>query len=180
MRGPELKAEYDKFQQWAGKSRAEKQDLYDTLNVNKFTYTTQVVWVAPFGQGAKNLYVEVEICAAGTPSPGVEALSLAGSYFTTTKPTGAGDTILAPTLFPKKKLAKLILKRRVTPATAKSPSRITGRKYNRHQTNSVSVFLGKNAPTDDFSDAVKAIRGIAAYETFITPKGNTISFVPEG
>lgn len=180
MRGAELKAEYDKFVAWQGKSRAEKQNLYDALNVNKFTYNREVYYIAPFGQPAKTTYVEVEMAAAGTPSPGAEGLSLGGSFFTKTKPAGAGDTILGGTLFPKNKLAKMILKRRVTAATANSESRITGRKYKRHQTNSISIFLGKNAASDDFSDVVNDIRGIAAYETFIKTVGNTIAFVPEG
>lgn len=180
LRGAELKAEYDKYQTWLAKDRAAKQTLYKGLNVSKFTYTTQLAYVAPFGQPNKTVFVEVEICAAATPSPGSVALNLAGSYFTTIKPSGAGDSILDTTVFPKKKLAKMIVKQRVTTATEDSTSRITGRSYKRHATNSVSVFLGKNAATDDFSDAVKAIKGLSGYETFITTKGNTISFVPEG
>lgn len=180
MRGAELKAEYDKFVAWQSKSRAEKQNLYEALNVNKFTYNTAVTYIAPFGQPAKTLYIQVEMAAEGTPSPGNEALSFAGSFFTRTTPAGAGDTILDTTNFPKNKLAKMIVKRRATPATSLSESRITGRKYRRHGTNAVSVFLGKNAATDDFGDAVKAIKGLTAYKEYIKVVGNTVSFVPEG
>lgn len=180
MRGAELKAEYDKFVAWQSKSRAEKQNLYEALNVNKFTYNKETYYVAPFGQGAKTIYVAIEQAASGTPSPGNEALDLSSAYSTKTAPIGTGDTILDPTTFAKNKLAKLIVKRRVTAATEKSPSRITGRKYRRHATNAVSVFLGKATATDDFSDVVKAIRGTAKYKDYVAVVGNSIAFVPEG
>ena len=181
MRGAELKAEYDEYIAWKGKTRAQKQTAYASLQVSKFTYNKQVVWVAPFAQTGKNLWVEVEICASGTPSPGSEALSLGGDFFKTAAPAEATDIIISdPRIFPRKKLAKMIVKLRKSTASQNSDSRITGRKYKRHGTDSVSVFLGQNAAGDDFNDVVKAIKAKAAYETFITVTGNTIQFIPEG
>lgn len=181
MRGPELAAEYEKYQTYQKKSREEKQTLYAGLQVNRFTYTTQLVYIAPFGQPGKTVYVPVEICAAGTPSPGTVALDLADSYFATAAPTGAADTVLSDSkIFPKGKLAKMNVKQRGTLISAEHKSRITGRTYKRYNNNAVSVFLGKAAAADDFSDVVKAIKAIAAYETFISTKGNMIQFIPEG
>lgn len=180
MRGAELKAEYDKLIAYQAKSRAEKQTMYKALNVNKFTYSKDVYYIAPFGQNAKNIYVEVEMAAAGTPSPGVEALDITSAYHTKTTPVGTGDTILNGELFPKNKLAKVIVKRLVTKATEESVSRITGRHYKRNQTNSVTIYVGKGAAGDDFGSVVKAMRANTKYDDFVKVVGNTISFVPEG
>lgn len=178
-RGPELKREYDKLQEYLEKTRAEKQQAYKALKVNKINYTTQVVWIAPFGQTAKGTYVQVEICATGQPAPCPTALQIAEDYFEKTDPRAVG-TILDRSLFPLNKLAKVVVKQRITPATEDSQSRITGRFYKRHQNNSVSIFLGKNADGDGFDDAVKAIKLRDSYQDFIKVKGNTISFIPEG
>ena len=180
MRGPELAAEYEKFQAWQRKSREEKQTLYKGLNVNRFTYENQLVYIAPFNQAAKSVFVEVSICASGTPSPGTVALNLGGSFWTVAKPAGATDTVLGSDLFPLKKLAKMTVKERGTLREGDHKSRITGREYKRYNSNAVSVFLGKNNATDGFDDVITAIRGIAGYETFLQTKGNSIRFTPEG
>ena len=178
-RGPELKREYDKYQEYLEKSRAEKQQAYKALKVNKLIYETQVVWIAPFGQTAKTAYVQVEICATGQPAPCPDALKMADDYFVKVDPAAAG-VILDRSVFPLNKLAKIVVKQRINPATEETQSRITGRFYKRHQNNSVSIFLGKNVDGDGFDDAVKAIKLQDAYKDFIKVKGNTVSFIPEG
>lgn len=178
-RGPELKKEYDQLQEYLEKSRAEKQQAYKALNVNKFKYDTQVIWVAPFNQANRTVLVQVEICATGQPAPCPTALDMAADYFQKVDPV-ATQTVLDRTIFPLNKLAKLVVKQRITPATQDSQSRITGRFYKRHQTNSVSIFLGKNVDADGFDDAVKTIKNRDAYKDFIKVKGNAVSFIPEG
>lgn len=181
MRGPELNAEYEKFQAYQRKDREAKQALYKTLGVSKFTYTTQIVYIAPFSQPAKAVFVGVEICAAGTASPGSVALDLASGFFATVAPAGANDIVLQNSkIFPKGKLAKMIVKQRGALLTEEHKSRITGRTYKRYANNSVSVFLGKGATSDDYADVIRAIKIKAAYETFVGAKGNTIQFIPEG
>lgn len=180
LRGAELKAEYDKYQAYLSKTRAEKQELYDALNVNKFTYQKSTYYIAPFSQPAKAVYVTVEMAASGTPTPGAEALALTANYRTATAPAGATDIILDSASFTLNKLAKVSLKYRQTTATSNSVSRITGRKYKKHTTNSCSVYIGKNAATDDFSDAVREIKELAGYKTFNDVVGNSITFIPEG
>ena len=180
LRGAELKTEYDKYQVYLAKSRAEKQAAYNALNVNKFTYTKSTYWIAPFFQSAKSVYIAVEQAATGTPTPGAEALSLSALYRTATAPIGATDVIIDSASFALNKLAKLSLKFRQTTATTNSISRITGRGYKRHTTNSCSVYLGKNTATDDFSDVVKAIKAAPAYKTFNDVVGNSVTFIPEG
>jgi hypothetical protein len=179
LRGPQLKAEYDDYIAYTQKTRAQKQQAYAALNVQKFTYASQIVWIYPFRQDARGVAVEVEQIKSEQPTPGPTALELASDYFVTTKPANT-VTILDRTVFPKGKLAKMIVKLRVTAATSNSQSRITGRSYKRHQTNSVSVFLGKNTDTSDYFQVVKAIRTDPDYENFVIVKGNTVTFVPEG
>lgn len=180
LRGAELKTEYDKYQAYLAKSRSEKQTLYDALNVNKFKYEKSTYWIAPFSQPAKAVYVAVKMAADGTPTPGAEALTLGGSFRTATAPAGATDVILDSASFALNKLAKLSLKFRQTTATSNSISRITGRGYKKHTTNSCSVYIGKNAATDDYSDAVREIKELAGYKTFNDVVGNSITFIPEG
>jgi hypothetical protein len=180
LRGAELKTEYDKYQTYLAKSRSEKQALYDALNVNKFTYNKSTYYIAPFGQAAKTIYIAVSMAAAGTPSPGAEGLSLTAEFHADAAPVGTGDTIIDSASFAKNKLAKVLFKRRVTTATTNSISRITGRGYKRHQTNSVSIYIGKATATDDFSNVVKTIKAKPAYDTFNDVVGNSITFIPEG
>lgn len=182
LRAVELKKEYDKYIAYKEKSRAEKQALFraNGLGQDRFTYDeTQVVWIAPFNQPAKSLYVQLEQVTTAAGTPATVALDLAGSYFTGTNP-GNTATILDTTIFRKTKLAKLVAKRRKSTATTDSQSRITERYYKRHSTDSVSVFLGKNNATDAFDDAVRTIRALSGFENFVKTKGNTIQFVPEG
>ena len=120
------------------------------------------------------------MAATGTPTPGAEALSLSAPYRTATAPAGATDVIIDSASYTLNKLAKLSLKFRQTPATANSISRITGRSYKKHTTNSCSVYLGKNTATDDYADVVKAIKAAPAYKTFNDKVGNGVSFIPEG
>lgn len=182
LRAVELKKEYDKYMAYKEKSRAEKQALFRTsgLGRDRFTYDeTQVIWVAPFSQPAKSLYVQLEQVTTAAGSPATIALDLSGSFFETANP-GNTATVLDNTIFRKGKLAKMITKRRKTTATTDSQSRITERYYKRHSTDSVTVFLGKNNATDAFDDVVRAIRNLSGFENFVKVKGNTIQFVPEG
>lgn len=182
LRAVELKKEYDKYMEYKEKSRAEKQALFKAkgLGQDRFTYDeTQVVWIAPFNQPAKSLFVQLEQVTTAAGTPATIALDLAGSYFSAANP-GNTATILDTTIFRKTKLAKLIAKRRKATATDQSQSRITERFYKRHSTDAVSVFLGKNNATDAFDDAVRAIRALSGFENFVKIKGNTIQFIPEG
>lgn len=181
LRGPQLKTDYDRYMAWLAKSTEEKQTLYrGARKGTRLEYATRPIWVAPFGQSVKNLFVEVKGPEAGGPAPAPTILTLLAGQFAVNAPTGDNDTVLSRSVFPVSKLAKLSLKLRAETATAESKSRITGREYKHHTTNSVSMPFGKNGSTESYSDAVAAIKGKAEYKAFINEKGNGISFIPEG
>lgn len=179
-RADQLIADAAKYRAWKQKSTNEKQAAYDTLNVDRFTYEKQIIYVAPFGLEGRNLFVEVKGPKASQNKPTPELLTLLVGYFEATAPTGAEVSIVKPTYFPISKLAKLSLKLRVTTATTKDDSRITGRKYYRHKTNSASMPFGKKTATDSYGEAVKAIKQVSTFNTFMETKGNAITFTPEG
>ncbi len=174
-------ADYTRYRAWAAKDSEERQVLYDGLNVNRFTYDKQTVHIAPFGIASRNVFVAVQAPKAGENAPTSVLLGLLSGYYEAAAPTGTTNTILeGGSLFPVSKLAKLTLKLRVTTATSKSPSRITGRRYFRHSTNSASMPFGKKAATDSYENAVRDIKNDAAFKTFNDVKGNSIIFTPEG
>lgn len=179
-RADQLIADAAKYRLWKAKDTGEKQTLYDTLNVSRFTYLRETVYVAPFGVAARNTFVAVQAPQAGQNQPTPVLRTLLAGYFETAAPAGAGDSILTPVYFPIKKLAKLTLKLRVTTATTKDNSRITNRRYFRHSTNSASMPFGKKTATDSYGAAINGIKAVAAYDTFDNPKGNSIIFTPEG
>lgn len=181
LRGPQLKTDYDRYMAWLAKSTEEKQTLYKGAREGtRLEYATRPIWVAPFGQAAKNLFVEVKGPETNAPAPAPTLLALLAGQFAAAAPTGDNDTVLTRSVFPVSKLAKLSLKLRVTTATTESKSRITGREYKHHATNSVSMPFGKNGSTESYSDAIAGIKGKAEYKAFVNGKGNGISFVPEG
>lgn len=182
MRAVELKAEYDKFMAYKAKTKAEKQTAYSALNVRKLAYNKQSAYIAPFLQPAKSLFILLDIPATGQTEPCPKALDFASTYYTITAPTGTTNIIIegGNALFPKNKLGKIIVKTRVTTATTNSQSRITDRYYKRHETNSVSMFIGKNAAADDYGKVAAEIKAKASYKTFVGVVGNTVQFIPEG
>lgn len=169
-----------KYQEWEAKDPGEKQTLYEGLNVDRFTYEKQIIYVAPFNIAGRDLFVETKAPATGQNQPTPALLGLAATYFETAAPTTAGVTIITNNkLFPIGKLAKLILKQRVRTATTRENSRITTAKYYRHGTNSASMPFGKGAATDTFESVLRAIKAKPAYDTFVSTKGNAISIQPE-
>lgn len=178
--GDKFIADYNKYKTWAAKDTSERQALYDGLNVNKFTYEKQIIYVAPFNVAGLGMYIKAKAPATGQNRPTPDLLGLAAGYFLEAAPTGANMSIITNNqLFSPGKLAKLTLKLRATDATSKSPSRITGAKYYRHTVNSASMPFGKKAATDNFAAVIADIRNNAAYETFAKVKGNSISIKPE-
>ncbi len=174
-------ADYTRYRAWAAKDSEERQVLYDGLNVSRFTYEKQTVYIAPFGIANRSVFVAVQAPRAGGNAPTGTLLALLAGYYEAAAPTGTTDTILEGTsLFPVSKLAKLSVKLRVSTATSKSPSRITGRRYFRHNTNAASMPFGKKSATDSYEIAVRDIKNDAAFKTFNDVKGNSISFTPEG
>lgn len=181
LRGPQLKTDYDRYIIWLQKSTQEKQTLYrSSREGTRFEYEKRVLWVAPFGQNAKTLFVQVKGPVSGVAIPAPTLLGLLATYFSDTAPTGANDVILERSQFPINKLARMLVKKRVTTATAETASRITGREYKHHTTNAISMPFGKNVVGDEYAGVIKNIKQVPAYKSFINVKGDSISFVPEG
>lgn len=181
MRGPQLKKDYDKYQDWLDKDTAARQAAYKSSRKGtRLEYNKQLIYVAPFNQNARTLFVETKGPAAGQPSPANDLLGLLAGYFETVSPAGANDIVVPRAIFPANKLAKLVLTRRVAEATNESQSRITGRSYKHHETNSASMVFGKKVAGDDFGSVAKAIKAIAAFKTFVGTTGNSAQFIPEG
>lgn len=175
-----FKARLAAYEAWRDKSPGEKQNAYEALNVDRFTYERQVIYVAPFNIIGRDLFVECKAPATGQNQPTPQLLGLAATYFETAAPTTAGVTVITNNnLFPIGNLAKLTLKLRVRTATNKDSSRITTAKYYRHGTNSASMPFGKAAAGDTFESVLRAIKAKPAYDQFVTVKGNAISVLPE-
>lgn len=179
-RADQLIADYNNYRAWKAKSSSERQTLYDTLNVNRFTYEKQDLFVAPFSVVGRDFFVPVRGPATGQAPPAPTLLALLAGYFETVVPGTPGVSLAQPGIYPISKLARLTVKFRQTTATTKDESRITKRKYFRHSTNSASMPFGKKLPGDDYFEAVKLITALPAFGTFNNVKGNSIAFTPEG
>lgn len=178
--GDKFVADYNKYKTWAAKDSGERQTLYETLKVNKFTYKKQTIYVAPFNVAGLGMFIEAKAPAAGENKPTPELLGLATGYFKLETPTGTNISVITNNqLFSPGKLAKLTLKLRTADATSKDASRITGAKYYRHTTNSASMPFGKKVAADNFATVITDIRNNAAYNTFVEGKGNSINIKPE-
>ena len=173
-------ADAAKYKSWRALTTAARQTKYDALNVQKFTYNKQLIYVSPFGLEGYKVFVETKGPAASQNAPCPTLLTLLTGYYVTTAPVGPTISIIQPTLFPVSKLAKMTLKLRTATATTRSNSRITDAKYYRHTTNSASMPFGQTDAVEDYTDIVATIKGKADYKTFAATKGNSISFIPEG
>lgn len=178
-RGDQFIADYNKYKAWKALDSEARQTKYESLNVNRFTYNKRDIYVAPFGFSGKTGFVTARGPDEQANQPAPVLRTILAGFFTATRPTGSTDTIVSIGSFPVGKLAKLTLKRRESTATTKESSRITGRKYFRHNTNSVSQAFGKDAADDDLEAAVKKIKAKAEYGTFKAVKGNAIIITPE-
>jgi hypothetical protein len=82
------------------------------------------------------------------------------------------------------KPAKLTVIQRVQTATAKESSRITGRKYYRHENDSVTANFGKKVAADTYESVTTAIKEKTAFKALFTGSENATAskfrFVPEG
>jgi hypothetical protein len=121
---------YNKYKEWENKTPGQKQDAYETLNVQRFTYAKQTIYVAPFNIAGRDMFVEAKAPATQQNQPTPTLLGLAATFFEAAAPTTAGVTIVTNNqLFSPGKLAKLILKYRASTATVRTNSRITTAKY---------------------------------------------------
>lgn len=178
-RGDQFIADYNKYKTWKGLDSEGRQSRYETLNVDRFTYAREDIYIAPFGFGGMTTYISARGPATGQSPPCPTLRSLLTGHFEANVPAGPTITVVSAGAYPIGRLAKLTLKFMQRRATAKSISRITGRKYFRHVTNSASMAFGKNTADDDFEAAVKKIKAKADYKTFNDVSGNAIIITSE-
>lgn len=87
LRAPELKAAYDKYMAWSSKTPGEKSTLYDTLNVQKQTYTRTDGWVVPFSAAGLQFFVGIK---TPTDGGGQERSALASALEFSAAPVRGG------------------------------------------------------------------------------------------
>lgn len=187
QRYPAQKARYDKYKEWLDATPEQRQVKYATVTDESKRVKTEREkgYISPFGTaGSTKIYVPARLVKSGQTGQGsgvaTTLIGLLANYTTTATEFAALTTpILIDTQ--KFKFAKLTLTA-VVPGTTKQPSRITGAKYLKPDVDSVSSAFGQNTGGQDYDAAVLAIKGEAAYTTFVGGNGgkNRAKFTPEG
>jgi hypothetical protein len=183
-RGPELQDAYEKYQEWLKKSRAAKKAAYKTVAkpaADRVKVERIVGYVLPFNSDNDKVYLETRIISDTQTGAGSDVAGtvreLVDDRALKVLPTTDGIQSFQGENY---RFAKIIASKRTTTATDDSESRITGDTYKRHRSNNVSSPFGRKTATDNYSDAVKAIKAIAAFKTFAGAIGNHIGFKAEG
>ncbi|WP_373525094.1 hypothetical protein [Nostoc sp.] len=190
-RGDRLAADYAKYQIWLKKDTEARQAAYAAITTpaNKVKTDRVIGAIIPFDTSGTNLvYLPARLIAATQVGRGgVLATAMQGilAEFNFTRTELAALT--TPNVIDnvkKFKFAKLTIIQRVTTATVKESSRITGRKYFRHENDSVTGSFGKKIAADTYDTVVAAIKGKADFNGLFTGSVNALAsryrFVPEG
>lgn len=183
-RAAELQDAYTKLQAWQGKTRAQKKTEYASVAkpANQRARAERITgYILPFQSDDADLYLEARILAPAQTGIGSATANMLEGVLNNRnlKELAAGGTtksVKAPRGF---KFAKVIASERSETATTESASRITGIPYKRHRYNNVVSPFGRLNATESFAEAVKAIKAVAAFETFAAVVGNRIGFVQE-
>lgn len=190
-RGVRLAADHAKYLIWLAKDTEARQTAYAAITTpaNKVKTDRVVGAIIPFDASGINLvYLPARLIAATQSGRGgVLATAMQGilaEYNFTTAELGALTT---PNIIDNArnfKFAKLTIIQRVTTATAKEASRITGRRYYRHENDSVTGNFGKKVAADTFDTVVTDIKAKAAFTGLFTGSETALAskyrFVPEG
>ena len=189
-RGPKLAADYEKYQAWLKKNTGERQAAYAavTTPANKVKTERVLGAIIPFSSTGTNLvYLPARLIADNQTGRGGALANtlrrvLAEYTFTQADLTAlTTPNIIEGTKF---KPAKVTVIQRVTTATTKEASRITGRLYYRHESDSVTGSFGKKVPTDTYDTVITAIKENADFAALFTGNANALAskyrFVPEG
>ncbi len=186
-RYPAQKAKYDKYILWLESSPAERQAKYAAITdeTKRVKTEREKGYVSPFGTaGTTKIYLPARLIKSGQTGQGSgvanSLLTLLASYTTTATEFAALTTpiLIEASQF---KFAKLTLTS-VVPGTTPKASRITGALYKKPDVDSVTSAFGQNAGGQAYDEAVIAIKGEAAYATFLSGNGgkNRARFTPEG
>lgn len=185
-RGVRLAADHAKYIAWLEKDTAARQTAYAavTTPANKVKTARVLGYLAPFGAtGTSLLYAPAKLIHSAQSGRG-SALALKVRTILTEYSNLTLDGSEVGLTGVKYVPAKMTLIERVTTATTKEASRITGRLYYRHENDSVTGSFGKKVVADDFDSVVVAIKAKTDFTNFFSTGTNAafnkFRFVPEG
>ncbi|BAZ29951.1 hypothetical protein NIES4074_23990 [Cylindrospermum sp. NIES-4074] len=185
-RGVRLAKDHEKYMQWLNKDTEARQTAYEAVTTpgNKVKTARVAGYVAPFGAtGSALVYAPVRLIAETQSGRGSNlAITVREILLEFTNPTlEATEVGLVKVKFSP---ARMSIIQRVTTATTKSASRITGRRYYRHENDSVTGCFGKKIVADDYNSTVTAIKLKPNFKALFTGSENAVAsrhrFVNEG
>lgn len=190
-RGVRLAADHAKYLAWLQKDTEARQTAYAAVTTpgNKVKTDRELGAIIPFSSSGANLvYLPARLIAAAQAGRGSELAGvIRGLLNNFTFTTAELALLTTPNIIEgahKFKFAKLTVVQRITTATTKSSSRITGRQYYKHENDSITAHFGKKVAADTFDTVVTAIKTEAAWNTLFTGSANALAsryrFVPEG
>ena len=190
-RGVRLAADHAKYMAWLQKDTSERQTAYAAITTPANRVKTERVsgYIVPFDQNGSGLvYLPARLIAASQTGRGQAlATTLKGIVDEFTFSTTEVAALTTPDVLDNVKqfkFAKLTVIQRVTTASTKEASRITGRLYYRHENDSVTANFGKKVAGDTYDSVVTTIKAKSAFNALFTGSENALAskyrFVPEG
>lgn len=190
-RGVRLAADHAKYMLWLNKDTEARQAAYATVTTpaNKVKTARTSGYIVPFdATGTALVYLPARLISPTQEGRGsVLAKAMEGilkPFTFTTAEVGALTTPNVLDTAKKFKFAKLTVIQRVTTATVKESSRITGRKYFRHENDSITASFGKKVAADTYDTVTTAIKANTAFTGLFTGSETALAskyrFVPEG
>ncbi|MEA5619515.1 hypothetical protein VB711_16950 [Cronbergia sp. UHCC 0137] len=182
----QLKKDYDNLKEWQEKSTEQKQTAFEGVNTPANTVKINRIdgYIAPFGvTGTSLVYVPIQVISATNAGRGgglaTSIRTVLNDDYTYEALTGTPIIVAGAKNF---KPAKVTVKVRVSTASTKSRSRITGRLYYKHEHDSVSSPFGKKIVGNDYVTVRNAID--VALKALNLPNQTfasftTIKFTPE-
>lgn len=190
-RGVRLAQDHAKYMEWLQKTTEQRQTAYAavTTAANRAKAERVSGYIIPFdASGASLVYLPARLLSATqTGRGGALASTLKGIVDDYTFSSQEVAALTDPNILEsakKFKFAKVTVIQRVTTSTTKESSRITGRKYFRHENDSVTANFGKKLSADTYDSVVQAIKEKPAFVGLFTGSENASAsryrFVPEG
>ncbi|MBN3943006.1 hypothetical protein [Nostoc sp. NMS9] len=190
-RGVSLAKDHANYITWLEKDTNARQTAYAAITTPANRVKTERVggYIIPFSQNGSGLvYLPAKLISATQNGRGSALATtikgLVDDYTFSSTEVAALTTPDVLENVKKFKFAKLTVIQRVTTATEKEASRITGRKYYRHENDSVTANFGKKLAADTFDSVVAAIKAESAFNALFTGSANALAsryrFVPEG
>lgn len=190
-RGVRLAADHAKYLIWLQKDTEARQAAYAAITTpaNKVKTSRVPGYIVPFDQnGTALVYLPARLISDTQTGRGSTlATTLNGVVKPFTFTVAEVKALTTPDVLDNVKqfkFAKVTVIQRVTTATTKESSRITGRKYYRHENDSVTASFGKKVAADTYDSVVTAIKATPAFSGLFLGSENAVAskyrFVPEG